>query len=115
LAQLRQDHDKFTRRDTAVVVAGPEDAEAFSDYFGKNDLPFTGLPDPDHRVLKLYWQQVKLFKFGRLPAQVLVDKEGIARFVHYGNSMSDIPGNETLLVLIDELEREKPAGSTRAG
>jgi peroxiredoxin Q/BCP len=31
-------------------------------------LPFIGLPDPGHRVLKLYGQEMKLFKLGRLPA-----------------------------------------------
>jgi hypothetical protein len=28
---------------------------------------------------------------------ILVDAEGVARFVHYGHSMSDIPANETVL------------------
>jgi peroxiredoxin Q/BCP len=58
-------------------------------------------------VLKLYGQEIKLFKFGRMPAQVVVDKEGIARFVHYGKSMSDIPSNDEILEslgLVDEAE-----------
>jgi peroxiredoxin Q/BCP len=54
-------------------------------------------------VLKLYGQQIKLFKFGRMPAQVLVDKAGIARFVHYGHDMRDIPKNQEMLTLIDSL------------
>lgn len=87
-----------------IVVVGPEDAEAFASYWEKNDLPFVGLPDPKHSVLKLYGQEIKLFKFGRMPAQVLVDKDGIARFVHYGHDMSDIPPNRELLDLIASLE-----------
>lgn len=106
MAQLRRDYEEFERRETALVVVGPEDADAFAKYFGENDLPFIGLPDPEHRVLKLYGQRVKLFNFGRMPAQVLVDKEGIARFVHYGQSMSDIPSNEEMLALIDGLAGE---------
>lgn len=62
-----------------------------------------GLPDPRHSVLKLYGQEVKLFKFGRMPAQVLIDKAGIARFVHNGHSMSDIPPSAEILALSDEL------------
>jgi len=54
-------------------------------------------------VLKLYGQEVNLFRLGRMPAQVLVDKEGVARFVHYGHSMQDIPPNAELLALLDEL------------
>jgi len=104
MAQLRQDYPKFEESGTIVVVVGPEDAEAFAAYWQKNDLPFVGIPDPKHGVLKLYGQEIKLFKFGRMPAQVLVDKAGIARFVHYGHDMSDIPPNRELLDLIASLE-----------
>ncbi len=106
MAQLRQDYEQFEARDAAVVVLGPEDAQKFEAYFTEHDLPFYGLPDPDHTVLKRYGQEVNLFKLGRMPAQVLVDKSGIARFVHYGHSMSDIPPNEELLGLLDELQAE---------
>jgi peroxiredoxin Q/BCP len=37
-----------------------------------------------------------------MPAQVIIDKAGIARFCHYGHSMSDIPKNEEVLALADE-------------
>jgi peroxiredoxin Q/BCP len=41
-----------------------------------------------------------------MPAQVIVDRAGQARYVHYGHAMSDIPPNEELLALLDELDRE---------
>jgi peroxiredoxin len=103
MAQLRQDYQEFVKRDAQVVVVGPEDAAAFTAYFTKNDLPFIGLPDPKFSVLKLYGQEVNLFKLGRMPAQVIVDKAGVARFVHYGHSMSDIPENVEVLALLDQL------------
>ena len=103
MAQLRQDYDKFVKRNTTVIVVGPELMEAFENYFKNNELPFIGLPDPTSSVLKLFGQEVNLFKLGRMPAQVLVDKQGIARFVHYGHSMSDIPENEEILKLIDSV------------
>jgi peroxiredoxin Q/BCP len=40
-----------------------------------------------------------------MPAQVLIDKLGVARFVHYGHSMSDIPENAELLALGDEINQ----------
>ena len=103
MAQLRQDYQEFVKRGAKVVVVGPENADAFAAYFSKHDLPFIGLPDPKSSVLKLYGQEVNLFKLGRMPAQVIVDKAGIARFVHYGHSMSDIPENAEVLALLDEL------------
>jgi len=107
MAQLRHDHTEFVSRDVAVVVVGPEDAQGFSDYWQKESLPFIGLPDPKASVLKLYGQEVNLFKLGRMPAQVLIDKAGIARFVHYGHSMSDIPSNQEILALVDEINEPK--------
>ncbi len=103
MAQLRHDYDEFVKRQTRILVVGPEGARAFASYWKKHDLPFTGLPDPEASVLKLYGQEINLFKMGRMPAQVIIDTEGIARFVHYGHSMSDIPENSELLKLIDEL------------
>jgi peroxiredoxin Q/BCP len=97
MAQLRQEYDRFVENDTEVVVLGPENAKAFREFWDDHDLPFIGLPDPKHSVLKLYGQEIKLFKFGRMPAQVVVDKAGIARYVHYGKSMSDIPSNDEIL------------------
>jgi peroxiredoxin Q/BCP len=109
MAQLRQDYTQFVERDIEVVVVGPEDAAAFANYFGRESLPFVGLPDPRASVLKLYGQEVNLFKLGRMPAQVLIDKAGVARYVHYGHSMSDIPANAELLALGDEINATQAA------
>ena len=103
MAQLRDDYSRFVERDVEIVVAGPEAAPAFVKYWQAESLPFVGLPDPTHSVLKLYGQEVKLFKLGRMPAQVLIDKAGIVRFCHYGHDMSDIPENEEVLALADEI------------
>jgi peroxiredoxin Q/BCP len=104
MAQLRLDYQEFEKRQTQIVVVGPEDAGAFEAYWREHDLPFVGLPDPKASVLKLYGQEVNLFKLGRMPAQVIVDKEGVARFVHYGHSMSDIPENAELFALLDQIK-----------
>jgi peroxiredoxin Q/BCP len=110
MAQLRQDDPMFAERDAEIIVVGPENAQAFAEYWQKHDLPFIGLPDPAASVLKLYGQEVNLFKLGRMPAQVVIDRAGVARFVHYGHSMSDIPANNELLGILDTLNRElRPA------
>ena len=103
MMQLHQDFEKFVERETIIVVIGPEDAKSFKKYWEKNQLPFYGLPDSDATVLKLYGQQVKIFKLGRLPAQMIIDKKGVLRFVHYGHNMEDIPENEELLLLIEKM------------
>jgi peroxiredoxin Q/BCP len=106
MAQLRQEYDKFVARDTEIIVVGPEGAAAFSSYWKEQHLPFVGLPDPSHSVLKRYGQEVNLFKFGRQPAQVSIDKMGRVRFVHYGHDPSDIPANEEILRLLETMNQE---------
>jgi peroxiredoxin len=107
MAQLRDDYDRFVERKTAILVVGPELAEAFAAYWREHRLPFVGLPDPHHRVLEQYGQQVNLFRLGRMPAQVIVDLNGRVRFVHYGHSMMDIPANTELLAILDDLANRK--------
>jgi peroxiredoxin Q/BCP len=103
MAQLRQDYQQFVDRETAVIAVGPDSAEDFMRFWERNQIPFIGLADPDHKVAQLYDQEVTLFKLGRVPAQMIIDKEGVVRFVHYASSMSDIPENQDILKLIDEL------------
>jgi peroxiredoxin Q/BCP len=109
LAQLRQDYQKFVENDAEVIVIGPENKKAFRDYWQREKLPFIGLPDPEHKVLKLYGQEVNLFKLGRMPAQVTIDKHGTVRYVHYGDSMSDIPSNHEILTILKKLNQEQLA------
>jgi peroxiredoxin len=103
MAQLRQNHQEFVKRQAQIIVLGPEYAKAFAAYWQQHDLPFIGLPDPKASVLKLYGQEVNLFKLGRMPAQAIGDKAGVVRVVHYGHSMSDIPENSEILALLDQL------------
>lgn len=107
MAQLRRDYSKFQAQGTEIVVVGPEDADQFKMYWKSHKLPFIGLPDPTYSVLKHYGQEFNLFKLGRIPAQVLIDKQGVVRFAHYGKSMSDIPENEEILQILQTLIDEE--------
>jgi len=100
LAQLRQDYQKIIAQDIEILSIGPEKPGAFKEFWQEENIPFTGLPDPKHTVLKRYGQQIKIFQFGRMPAQALVDKEGIVRYVHYAKSMSDIPPSNDVLEML---------------
>ena len=97
MAQLRRDYEKLQSANIEVVVIGPEDTAAFQDYWSKNDLPYIGLADPSLAVPKLFGQEFKLLKMGRMPAQMFLDKDGMVRFAYYGQSMRDIPRTEQLL------------------
>ena len=109
MAQLRDAYDDISARAGEVVVVGPESAAAFDIFWHEQHLPFVGLPDPSHQVLKRYGQQVKLFKLGRMPAQVVVDRKGRVRFVHYGHSMADIPEPAEILTLLNQIDDSEVA------
>lgn len=94
-----------------MLVIGPDGPNAFRNYWQQNDMPFAGLADLRSRVAARYEQEVNLFKLGRMPALFVVDREGRVRFAHYGDSMRDIPPNETVFQVLDMLqeEAEQPA------
>jgi peroxiredoxin Q/BCP len=107
MAQLRQDYQKFVANDAEIIVIGPEGRKSFERYWDRENLPFVGIPDPDHRIANLYRQQVKLLKLGRLPALMVVDKDGAIQYRHYGESMRDIPGNSEIISVLDRLNGER--------
>jgi peroxiredoxin Q/BCP len=60
-------------------------------------------------VLKLYGQEVNLFKFGRMPAQVVIDIQGVVRYVHYGHDATDIPTTKEITQILDEINQAEIA------
>lgn len=106
MAQLRQDYEQFVQREAEILIVGPEDQPAFVSQWEKEGFPFVGLADPDHKVAGQYGQQVKLLKMGRMPALMVIDKQGEVRFKHYGNSMSDIVSNSELFEVLDYVNAE---------
>jgi peroxiredoxin Q/BCP len=103
LARLRDEYEKFKSQGVEILAVGPNLPSTFKQYWRKERIPFIGLPDPDHSVARRYRQEVNLFKWGRMPLNCIIDAKGYIRFAHYGRSMSDIPSNEELLHVIDEL------------
>lgn len=100
---MRDGYAAFTARDAEILAIGPDGPNAYRRYWSENNLPFIGLPDPKHHVADLYGQEWNLFKLGRVPALLIVDKAGLIRYQHYGDSMKDIPENSLVLAILDEM------------
>ena len=103
MAQLRDDYEDFVQRDAEIVVMCPEGQSAVGRYWKKEGLPFSGIPDPTHKLAKMYGQEVKLLKMGRMPALMVIDKMGRLRYQHYAGAMWDIPDNTKILGELDKL------------
>ncbi len=66
-------------------------------------MPFIGCADIKSKVADIFYQEVNLFKFGRMPAVFIIDRQGLIRYAHYGDAMSDIPANQELFKVLDSL------------
>lgn len=74
-------------------------------YWNKEKLPFVGLADPEHQVADQYGQEVKLLRLGRLPALIVIDRDGNVHLNHHGSWNFDIPRNKDVLKLLDEINQ----------
>jgi len=100
---MRDHYSKFISRGAEIVAVGPDGTGTFQRYWENEKIPYIGLPDTEKKVLRLYKQEVNIFKLGRMPLNCVVDIDGRIRYVHFGSSMSDIPDNETFLHVIDQI------------
>jgi peroxiredoxin len=99
---MKKDYNKFVSKNASVVVVTPHDAEKTLNYFSKNNLPFYGIPDPEHKVANLYKQQWKILKLGLMPALFIIDRVGKILFSYYSKSMKDIPANNVVIGMLEK-------------
>lgn len=105
MMQLHQDYKLFLEKNTEIVAVGPENPEEFKKFWDEHEFKFTGIADPEQKILMLFNQKISILRLGRMPAQMLIDKSGVFRYIHYGSSMKDIPENSEILDIIDKIER----------
>jgi peroxiredoxin len=106
---LRAEYGRFVDKGAEVLAVGPEGPHRFRQVWEEQRFPFVGLADPRHTVENRYGQEVIPAKFGRMPALMVIDKQGVIRYAHFGEDMSDIPKNANMLALLDELRAEEEA------
>jgi len=102
---LRKDFEKFEQLDTyiyVILVDGEENAKKMVDEHAKRYPIFY---DQTKKVAKLLKQEIKLAKAGRMPALLIVDKQGIIQYAYYGDSMKDIPKNEVVFEILEKINK----------
>jgi peroxiredoxin len=100
---MRDHYSEFISRGAEIVAVGPDGTSSFQRYWESEKIPYVGLPDPEKKVLRLYKQEINIFKLGRMPLNCVVDINGRIRYIHFGSNMTDIPDNETFLHVIDQI------------
>jgi peroxiredoxin len=106
MAQLRRDAESFNARQAVILVISPDRPEQIQEYWQHEKFPFPGFSDVDNQVASLFRQQADLYRKGRLPSVVILDRESRIRYRHDGASPPDIPSTETLLSELDRINQE---------
>jgi peroxiredoxin len=83
-----------------ILADSEENAKKFESKYARKYPIFY---DPSKKIPEMLNQEVKLLKFGRMPGLLILDKAGIIRYAYYGDSMSDIPENETLFEILEKI------------
>ncbi len=109
MARLREDYTEFSAREAEILAVGPDGLQAFQRFWQENQIPYVGLPDPEHRVADQYKQEVNLLKLGRMPAAMILDRQGAIGYQHYGDSMADIPDNKLFFYILDSVNKAEQA------
>lgn len=84
----------------AILPDDFENAQKFEANFAKK---FPIYYDDKKNVNKMLKQEVKPLKLGRMPALLIIDKQGIIKYSYYSDSMEDIPDNEELFQTLKEI------------
>ena len=100
---MRHDYALFQQRSAEIIALGPDGPNAFKRYWESEQIPFIGLPDIKSRIADIYYQEVNPLKLGRMPAIFVIDRQSMIRYAHYGDSMKDIPPNQVILDVLDQL------------
>ena len=85
-----------------ILATGPDGPEAFRDAWARETYHVRGIPDPGHKIAKLYEQRWRLLGFGRQPSVIVIGPDGRLQSRHDGGQMWDIPSNEEVLKLIPD-------------
>ncbi len=98
MMQLHQDIDKFESKKIRVVAICPDKESDIEKFIDDNNILFDMVSDRSHSIADKYGQQVNIFKLGRMPAQIMLDKNKEVIFKHYASNMKNIIENEDVLM-----------------
>jgi peroxiredoxin Q/BCP len=61
--EFRDAHKKFVKKNAEIVGLSPDKEAAQAKFAAKYDLPYTFVPDPDHKIAEAYgvWKQKSMY------------------------------------------------------
>ena len=108
---MRQEYEALRATGIQVLTISHQTGRPVDRWLEKNPLPFPWLYDPERSVIKAYgvFNSLSYDAFHMAhPTAVLVDKEGIVRFIYRCSTQWDVPSNTVLLEAVADLGRNQP-------
>ena len=102
---LAKDFDKFNELNTEIYAILPDKLEKARLFESEFAVRYPIYYDDKKKVNKMLKQEIKPSKFGRMPVLLILDKQGIIRYAYYSDSMDDIPKNEEIFNVIENLNK----------
>ena len=109
MESLARDIEKFNQLNAElypILVDTEKHAKSMFKAYAHHKFPIYYDESDENIAKSVLNQEWKLFKLGRMPALLVIDAQQIIRYAHYGDSMSDIPRNEEILKVLEELNKE---------
>ena len=100
---MRDRFSEFTERGAEIIAIAPDTVDSARDFFEREQLPFTCLPDPDRKVFRMYDVKSAMISLGQRPGLFIVDKDGVVRYAHLGFQQWEIPSVDDTLAELDAL------------
>ncbi|GEM_PF-94120 len=101
---LARSYPLFLEKGAAIVAVSSEPARALERWLQASVLPFPVVVDPEREIAETYGQRRSWWRVGELPAQFLICKRGIVRFVEYGRNPWDVTPPNWFLLAIGKLD-----------
>lgn len=101
--KIRDAYVKFKSYNTEIYAILPDNLENAKNFESTFAETYPIYYDDKKEVNKLLKQEVKPLKMGRMPALLIIDKQGIIKYAYYSDSMDDIPENEELFKILEKL------------
>ena len=101
---MRDRIEEYERREIRIVAIYGQGFDAVKSFADRESFPFLVLVDADRSVIRRYGVYVRInyesWNMAR-PSTVLVDGEGIVRFIFVGRNQRDWPTHETVFAALD--------------
>ncbi len=97
MMRLHHEIEMIKAKNIKLIVVCPENKEKIEKFAKDMDFSFDFVADSSHKLADEYNQQVKILKFGRMPAQIVLDKNLNVIYSHYASSMKDIVEESEIL------------------